>query len=87
MSCTFSNWFKLSDKGSAGASGFHVNGWWFISSFLGGYLAGYMGSLYEKMSETSFFLMFSVMGAFIGIFFLVIEGRLTKMMVKTFRSH
>ncbi len=57
-------------------------GGWFISSFLGGYLAGYMGSLYEKMSETSFFLMFSVMGALIGIFFLVIEGRLTKMIGK-----
>lgn len=45
-------------------------GMWFLSSFIGNYLAGRIGSLYSSMSNESFFLLFAILGAVVGMFFL-----------------
>jgi POT family proton-dependent oligopeptide transporter len=53
-------------------------GMWFLSSFIGNYLAGRLGSLYSKMSNESFFLLFAVLGMIVGVFFLLSNQRLQK---------
>lgn len=53
-------------------------GMWFLSSFLGNYLAGALGGLYSTLSNTTFFLLFAVMGGAVGIFFLIAENKLQK---------
>lgn len=51
-------------------------GMWFLSSFAGNYLAGYLGSFYSSMSNNSFFMMFAIMGAGVGLFFLLAEKKM-----------
>jgi POT family proton-dependent oligopeptide transporter len=53
-------------------------GMWFLSSFIGNYLAGRLGSFYSSMSNQAFFLMFAVLGAVVGVFFLLSNERLQK---------
>lgn len=53
-------------------------GMWFLSSFIGNYLAGRLGSLYSQMSNESFFLLFAVLGMIVGVFFLLSNQRLQK---------
>lgn len=53
-------------------------GMWFLSSFAGNYLAGYLGSFYSSMSNNAFFMMFAVLGAAVGIFFLLAERKMEK---------
>ncbi|OFZ10617.1 MAG: hypothetical protein A2Z20_09160 [Bdellovibrionales bacterium RBG_16_40_8] len=53
-------------------------GMWFISSFIGGYLAGYLGSLYSSMSNNAFFLLFAILGGAVGVFFLIAELKIKK---------
>ena len=53
-------------------------GMWFLSSFIGNYLSGYLGSFYSSMSNFSFFMIFAVLGAVVGFFFLFSEKRLAK---------
>jgi POT family proton-dependent oligopeptide transporter len=58
-------------------------GMWFLSSFLGNYLAGLLGSLYSQMSQSAFFMLFAVLGIGVGIFFLIAEGRMQKIVGKS----
>ncbi len=51
-------------------------GMWFLSSFIGNYLAGRLGTFYSRMSNESFFLLFAVLGGFVGLFFLFFNKRL-----------
>lgn len=53
-------------------------GVWFLSSFIGNYLAGSIGGLYSQMSNNSFFMIFAVLGGAVGLFFLVAEKKLQK---------
>jgi POT family proton-dependent oligopeptide transporter len=53
-------------------------GVWFLSSFIGNYLAGSIGGLYSQMSHNSFFMIFAVLGGTVGIFFLLAEKKLQK---------
>lgn len=53
-------------------------GMWFLSSFVGNYLAGRLGTLYSKMSNESFFLVFAVLGFAVGLFFLASSKRIQK---------
>jgi proton-dependent oligopeptide transporter, POT family len=53
-------------------------GMWFISSFLGNYMSGLLGTLYSKMSESSFFMVFAVMGFVLAFFFFVSEKKIQK---------
>lgn len=53
-------------------------GMWFLSSFIGNYLSGYLGSFYSSMSNSSFFMLFAVLGGVVGVFFLLSEKRLQK---------
>jgi POT family proton-dependent oligopeptide transporter len=53
-------------------------GMWFLSSFIGNYLAGRIGSLYSSMSNESFFLLFAILGAVVGMFFLFSNKYLQK---------
>jgi POT family proton-dependent oligopeptide transporter len=53
-------------------------GMWFLSSFIGNYLAGSLGGLYSKMSNEAFFMIFATLGISVGIFFLVAEKKLQK---------
>ena len=51
-------------------------GMWFTSSFIGNYLAGYLGTFYTSMSQTSFFMLFAIMGFVIGVFFFISEKKI-----------
>lgn len=51
-------------------------GMWFFSSSVGNYLAGLLGTLYSSMSQTNFFLLFSVMGFAIAFFFFLSEKKI-----------
>lgn len=53
-------------------------GMWFLSSFIGNYLAGALGGLYSQMSNNSFFMIFAVLGGGVGLFFLLAERKLNK---------
>ena len=53
-------------------------GIWFLSSFIGNYLAGRLGGLYSKMSNDAFFMMFAILGIIVGIFFLISEKKIQK---------
>ncbi len=53
-------------------------GMWFLSSFIGNYLAGRMGTLYSSLSNDTFFLLFAVLGGAVGVFFLLFNNRLQK---------
>lgn len=57
-------------------------GMWFFSSFFGNYLAGYFGTYYEKLTQTQFFMLFAVMGIAVGVFFLISEAKLHKIVGK-----
>lgn len=53
-------------------------GMWFLSSFVGNYLSGFLGTFYSSMSNEAFFMLFAVLGGIVGIFFLLSESRLQK---------
>lgn len=53
-------------------------GMWFLSSFIGNYLAGRLGTLYSKLSNDHFFLLFAILGCVVGVFFLLFNHRLQK---------
>lgn len=57
-------------------------GMWFLSSFLGGYGAGALGSLYSTMSQNAFFMVFAILGAIVGFFFLIAERKLVQVVGK-----
>ena len=53
-------------------------GLWFVSSAIGGYLAGYLGSDYSTAVPFNFFMKFAIMGAGVGILFLLAEKKMEK---------
>jgi POT family proton-dependent oligopeptide transporter len=57
-------------------------GMWFLSSFLGNYLAGRIGTLYSQLSQNQFFMLFAVMGVAVGVFFLIAESKMQKVIGK-----
>ncbi|OQW50426.1 MAG: hypothetical protein A4S09_01135 [Proteobacteria bacterium SG_bin7] len=57
-------------------------GMWFISSFLGNYLSGLLGTLYTKMSQTQFFMVFAIMGFILSFFFFMSEKKIQKVVGK-----
>ncbi len=57
-------------------------GVWFASSFLGNYLSGLLGTLYSKMSQSSFFMVFAIMGFVLAAFFFMAEKQLKKVVGK-----
>jgi POT family proton-dependent oligopeptide transporter len=53
-------------------------GMWFMSSFIGNYLAGRLGGLYSTMSNETFFMLFAILGGVVGVFFMLSEKHLQK---------
>jgi proton-dependent oligopeptide transporter, POT family len=53
-------------------------GLWFVASAIGGYLSGYLGADYATTPPFNFFMKFAVLGAGVGVLFLLAEKKMEK---------